>query len=117
MAIIDWDQFNDNFQYYDKGIITEVIDIFINEYDERIRILQKNIDEKDFTSLAFNAHSFKSVIANYMAPKPLELTRKLEEAANKNTEDSIPQIFKELKSATNELLMELKEYLQKLDQK
>jgi len=117
MAIIDWDQFNDNFQYYDKGIITEVIDIFINEYDERIRILQKNIDEKDFTNLAFNAHSFKSVIANYMAPKPLELTRKLEEAANKNTENGIPQIFKELKSTTNELLTELKDYLQKLDQK
>ena len=117
MAIIDWDQFNDNFQYYDKEIIIEVIDIFINEYDERISNLQKNIDDKDFTKLAFNAHSFKSVIANYMAPKPLELTRKLEEAANKSTEDGIPQIFKDLKSTTNELLMELKDYLQKLDQK
>ena len=84
MAVIDWDQFNENFQYYDKEIIKEVIDIFVDEYDNRIRDLQKNIEEKDFINLAFNAHSFKSVISNYMAPKAYELTRKLEELA-KNT--------------------------------
>ena len=97
MAVIEWEQFNDNFQYYDKEIIIEVIEIFVNEYDDRIKNLQENIDEKDFAKLMFNAHSFKSVIANYMAPKALELTRKLEEAANNNAADSIQQIFNDLK--------------------
>ena len=115
MAVIEWEKFNDNFQYYDKGIIIEVIDIFVNEYDDRIRKLQENIDENDFAKLAFNAHSFKSVIANYMAPKALELTRKLEDAANKNADDSIQQIFNDLKIASKELLIELKDYLLKLN--
>ncbi|MCX6239376.1 MAG: Hpt domain-containing protein [Bacteroidia bacterium] len=115
MAIIDWDQFNENFQYYDKEIISEVIYIFVNEYNNRISGLQKNIDEKNYTSLAFNAHSFKSVIGNYMAPKAYELTRKLEELAKNNSEEEINEIFPELKSATRELLFELKNYLQDLE--
>lgn len=115
MAIIDWDKFNENFQYYDKDIIKEVIDIFVNEYDVRISNLQKNIDEKDYTNLAFNAHSFKSVIGNYMAPKAYELTRKLEELAKNNNEEEIIRIFPELKSSTEELLFELKNYLLNLE--
>jgi HPt (histidine-containing phosphotransfer) domain-containing protein len=113
MAIIDWDQFNENFQYYDKEVITEVVNIFVNEYDARISTLQKNINEKDYTNLAFHAHSFKSVIGNYMASKAYELARKLEELANNNSEEEIQNTFTELKSATKELHFELKNYLQK----
>ena len=47
MAAIDWAQFNENFQYYDKEIVKEVINILIDEYDQRIgnlkRILKKKI--------------------------------------------------------------------------
>ena len=115
MAVIDWDQFNENFQYYDKEIIKEVIDIFVDEYDNRISNLQKNIEDKDLNNLAFNAHSLKSVISNYMAPKAYELTRKLEELAKNKSEVEIPQIFAELKITTKELLFELKDYLQKAE--
>jgi HPt (histidine-containing phosphotransfer) domain-containing protein len=113
MAIIDWDQFNENFQYYDKEVIFEVVNIFVNEYEARINTLQKNINEKDYTNLAFNAHSFKSVIGNYMASKPYELARKLEELANNNSEEGILKIFVELKHTTKELRLELMDYLRK----
>ena len=113
MAIIDWDQFNENFQYYDKEVITEVVNIFLNEYDARISTLQKNIDEKDYTNLAFNAHSFKSVIGNYMASKAYEPARKLEELASNNSEEEILKTFLELKLNTKELYFELLDYLQK----
>lgn len=115
MAIIDWDQFNENFQYYDKEIISEVINIFVDEYDNRISILQKNIDEKNYSNLAFNSHSFKSVIGNYMAPPAYELARKLEELAKNNSEEGISEIFIELKRTTKELLIELKDYLLNLE--
>jgi HPt (histidine-containing phosphotransfer) domain-containing protein len=115
MAIIDWDQFNENFQYYDKEVITEVVNIFVNEYEARINTLQKNIDEKDYTNLAFNAHSFKSVIGNYMASKAYEPARKLEELAHNNSEEGIQITFAELKRTTKELHFELKDYLQKSD--
>jgi len=115
MAVIDWDQFNENFQYYDKSIIVEVIDLFFEEYEPRISSLQKNIDEKDFASLAFNAHSLKSVISNYMAPGALELTRKLEELGKSHSTEGLNEVFSELRSTTQELLLELKDYVQKLE--
>ncbi len=115
MAVIDWEQFNDNFQYYDKSIILEVINIFFEEYDDRIATLQKNINENDFASLAFNAHSLKSVIANYMAPSAYECTRKLEELAKNNSGDGIKEVFSQLKSTTQELIHELGDYVQKLE--
>jgi HPt (histidine-containing phosphotransfer) domain-containing protein len=111
MAQIDWKQFNENFQYYDKEIIKEVIDIFVEEYDERISTLNKNIEENDLVNLAFNAHSLKSVISNYMAPYVLELTRSLEDMAKKNQEENIPETFQKLKMVSKELLDELIEYL------
>jgi len=114
MGVIDWNEFNENFQYYDENIIREVIDIFIGEYDERFSKMQINLDEKDFSALAFNAHSLKSVIANYMAPKPFELTHRLEEMAKNNSKEGIVEVFTELKNSSQELVIELKEYLQKL---
>jgi len=111
MAAIDWTQFNENFQYYDKEIIKEVINIFIDEYDQRISNLKKNIEDKDFTNLAFNAHSFKGVIANYMAPKAYQLTLKLEDLAKNNSDEGIDEVFTELMDETQELLLELKTYL------
>ena len=111
MAAIDWAQFNENFQYYDIEIVKEVINIFIDEYDQRIANLKKNIEERDFTNLAFNAHSLKSVIANYMAPRAYELTLTLEDLAKNNSEEGIVKIFTDLKSETEELLSELKNYL------
>jgi len=114
MAVIDWAQFNDNFQYYDKSIIIEVINLFFEEYEPRISTLQKNIDEKDFTSLAFNAHSLKSVISNYMAPSALEITRKLEELGKNQTTEGLNEVFSRLKSITLELLLELKDYVRNL---
>jgi len=111
MAAIDWAQFKENFQYYYKEVIKEVIDIFIGEYDSRISNLKKNIEENDFVNLAFNAHSFKSVIANYMAPKAYDLTRKLEDLAKNNSNEGIDIIFTELMSETKELLLELTNYL------
>ena len=48
MAIIDWEQFNENYQYYDEEIIREIIEDFLTESDERLVNLQKNIKDNDF---------------------------------------------------------------------
>jgi HPt (histidine-containing phosphotransfer) domain-containing protein len=114
MAVIDWEQFNDNFQYYDKEVIREVINIFISEYDSRISNLQKDIEDKDFANLSFHAHSFKGIIGNYMAPEVYELGRKLEESASAKSSVEISELFDKLKSASKELLLELTNYLQNL---
>ena len=112
MPTIEWDQFNDNFQYYDIDTIREVIENFLEESEVRLNNLEKNIAENDFVKLSFNAHSLKSVIGNFMAPRPFELCRKLEELAKQNSKENILEVFSELKKLIYELIAELKEYLQ-----
>ncbi len=113
MATIDWEQFNENFQYYDAETVSEVIENFFEELDERMSILEKNIGDNDMGSLSFNAHSLKSVIGNFMAPRPYELSRRIEELAKQNSAESIPGLFAELKELCYELKGELKTYLEK----
>lgn len=113
MATIDWERFNENFQYYDKEIIRDVIENFFEEYEERLSTIEKNIADNDLKQLSFNAHSMKSVIGNFMAPVPHELCRRIEEQAKQNSGEGIPELFAELKRLTYEMSDELKEYLQK----
>ena len=112
MAIIDWEQFNENFQYYDKETVSEVIGNFIEELDERMITLAKNIAEGDMTSLSFNAHSLKSVIGNFMAPRPYELSRRIEELAKQGSVAEIPELYTELKELSYGLKGELAAYLE-----
>lgn len=106
--MIDRAKFNENFQYFDNEIVVEIIDIFISEYDDRFRNLKKNIDEKDFTQLKFNAHSLKGVIANFMDPVSIEQSRMLDEMAKNKTEDGLSELFNHLEKSASNLLQELK---------
>jgi len=111
MATIDWEQFNENFQYYDKETVSEVIENFFEELDDRMNALAKNIGEGDMTSLSFNAHSLKSVIGNFMAPRPYELSRNIEVLAKEGSMTTIPALYAELKELCYELKGELSAYL------
>ena len=113
MATIDWEQFNENFQYYDSETIREVIGNFFDEYEERLSTIEKNIADQDFIQLSFHAHSLKSVIGNFMAPVPYELCRKIEELAKQNSAIGISELFSELKKEILGLHADLAEYLQK----
>ncbi|MFZ4563487.1 MAG: Hpt domain-containing protein [Bacteroidales bacterium] len=105
--MIDRQKFNDNFQYFDKEIIVEIIDIFFSEYDERFEKLQKNVNERDFTQLKFNAHSLKGVIANFMDPVTIELSRKLDEVAKNKEEAGLDKLYEEIQKSASNLKDEL----------
>lgn len=105
--MIDRVKFNENFQYFEKEVIIEIIDIFASEYQERFTNLDKNMKERDFEKLKFNTHSLKGVVANFMDPVTIELTRKLDEAAKLKTEAGLDEIYSNLKNSCNSLLGEL----------
>ena len=112
--MIDRQKFNDNFQYFDKEIIIEIIDIFFSEYEERYKNLQQNIQDKDFTKLKFNAHSLKGVIANFLDPVSIEHSRKLDEMARNMQEAGIDQLFADLKKSSADLVKELEQLKKEL---
>ncbi|MEI6886025.1 MAG: Hpt domain-containing protein [Bacteroidota bacterium] len=106
--MIDRQKLNQNFQYFDKETIIEIIDIFFSEYPERVEKLQKSINEKDFASLKFNAHSIKGVVANFQDPLTIELSRKLDEMAKTQQSAGLQTIFDDLNNACLKLIEELK---------
>jgi HPt (histidine-containing phosphotransfer) domain-containing protein len=112
--MIDRQRFNDNFQYFDKEIIIEIIDIFFSEHDERFTKLERNVLDRDFHQLKFNAHSLKGVIANFMDPVTIDLSRRLDEASKSKDETGLDQLFDDLKKSTGKLMVELQQIKQEL---
>lgn len=57
--------FKERFSYFDKEIVVEIIDIFIEEYDERIKKITQVIQDQNADELKKTIHAFKGVIANF----------------------------------------------------
>jgi len=105
--MIDRKKFNETFVYLDKEIMVEIIDIFLGEYPDRFSALQKNIREQDFKGLKFNAHSLKGVIANFMDPVTIDLSRQLDEKAKNEDGTGLQELYDNLKRQTDLLVQEL----------
>lgn len=105
--MIDSEKFKENFVYLDKEVVIEIIDIFLSEYEERLVNIQKNISEKDFAGLKFNAHSLKGVIANFMDPSTIELSRALDEKAKQEEVEGLQELYENLKKETEILVSDL----------
>ncbi len=107
--LIDKEEFRENFKPFDKEIVVEIIDIFIQEWPERRDEIRKNIDERDFDSLRFSAHSLKGVVANFIADSPKNLAKTLEDNAKANVGDDNMGVFLQLQEEVNQLVIELQE--------
>ena len=105
--MIDRGKFKENFVYLDKEVVIEIIDIFLDEYEGRLIKIQNNISVQDFAGLKFDAHSLKGVIANFMDPPTIELSRSLDEKAKHEDSTGLQELFNDLKSATESLVVEL----------
>ncbi len=107
--MIDQEKFKENFVYLDKEVVVEIIDIFLNEFDERFSNLLENINNQDFDGLRFNAHSLKGVIANFMDPVTIELSTTLDEKAKNADNTGLEELYTELKKGSESLAEELRE--------
>ena len=109
MGLIDKTQFKATFDYFDKEIVGEIIDIFVKEYPDRIKAISVSIESSNYDDIKFNSHSIKGVIANFVAPDVEQQARQLEMmGAEKNTE-GIDSLFAEFKESSAALVEELKE--------
>ena len=105
--MIDRQKLNDTFQYYDKDVIINIIDLFEKELPGRLKIIEKNILAQDFESLIFNVHSLKSIAGSFMDYQFSELAGTIENQANLKNHHEIQELFERLKSSSNDLLAEL----------
>ncbi len=108
MKVIDETSFMETFQYFDKSIVVEIIDIFIDEYPRRMSDLKNDIDKKDFQKLKFDAHSMKGVIANFFAAQPQKHAKDLEMKGVESDPSNLDEIYHNLTLAGADLLEDLK---------
>jgi HPt (histidine-containing phosphotransfer) domain-containing protein len=109
MKLVNPDSFNETFQYFDKEIVVEIIDIFINEYPERMANIERAIHDQNHSDLKFHAHSIKGVIANFMVADVQELAKKLEIAGSEQNLSGVDKLFGEFKEQCKYLVDDLKE--------
>ncbi len=109
MGVINKEQFNETFQYFDSEIVVEIIDIFLNEYSERIEALTASINAVDYDNLKFNSHSIKGVIANFVAPEVEQQAKELEIMGSEKNMDGVDELFAAFKISSASLVDELRE--------
>lgn len=63
--MINEKKFTDTYVHFDPETVVEIIDIFLEEYDERIEKISRQLKNRDFEELKKSAHAFKGVIANF----------------------------------------------------
>jgi HPt (histidine-containing phosphotransfer) domain-containing protein len=107
--MVDRKEFDETFQYYDRETVLEIIDIFEKELPGRLSAIRKNIIDEDFSTLAFNVHSLKGVIALFLAAEPTGIASKLEEQAIARNSESLLLLYTSLATSTEMLMVELNE--------
>jgi HPt (histidine-containing phosphotransfer) domain-containing protein len=107
--LIDKDKFRENFEFFDKEIVLDIINMFIDEYPERMQKIKQNIDDKDFENLKFNAHSLKGVIANFVADDATAVAKALENKGKNQDPEGIDELYQTLVEKTGQVVEELKE--------
>jgi len=106
--MIDRATFTANYEIFDKEIVKEIIDIYIQEYPDRMTNLQKNIEEKDLENLYKNAHSLKGVTANFFDKETEDIARQLESKGKNEDDSGLEDLFQQLKVTSEKLVEELK---------
>lgn len=109
MQVIDRQLFTDTFQYFDKEIIVEIIDIFLNEYQERLNTIKTSIESLDHQNIKFHAHSMKGVVANFAAPSLQAVAKDIEEKGTQGKSDNLEEDYAKMEELTLVLVAELQE--------
>jgi len=109
MKVINKAAFIDTFQYFDKPIVLEIIDIFLNESESRINAIRSDIESGNLNALKFDAHSFKGVVANFMAEETMSLARELEHRGAEGKNEGLNELLALLEKSTEYLVADLKE--------
>ena len=107
--IIDKDQFRENFEFFDKEIVLDIINMFVDEYPERMQKIKQNIDDKDFDNLKFNAHSLKGVVSNFVAEGARAAAKRLEDKGANKDESDLDALYADLQQKTQQVIDELNE--------
>jgi len=106
---INQELLRETFDIYDKETIIEIINIFFEEYPERIEALNEATSNKDSEKLRTTAHGLKGVISHFHAEEARGLAKQLEEKGMEGDFEDVEDIKTKLFEQMDEMIVELKE--------
>jgi HPt (histidine-containing phosphotransfer) domain-containing protein len=106
--MIDRAAFDELYGNFDKEVVVDIIDIFINEYAGRMQAIEDAIVNADFDALNKRCHSLKGVVSNFYDEDTRSLAYALEQKGKLCDGSDLMAIYLKLKPATESLLIELK---------
>ena len=107
--IIDRATFDQQYGDFDKEILIDILDTFLNDCPSRMAEIDKSIREKNHKSLEFSAHKLKGAISVFTITKPYEISQEIVDKARKKDGSGLDKLYVELKTNVEELVNEIKE--------
>jgi HPt (histidine-containing phosphotransfer) domain-containing protein len=108
--MIDWNNFNNYLQSYDKDLVLKLIDMFIRDYPDNMRAMKEIVEKRDFARLDSLAHNLKSNCGLFGGIEAAELALKLEMMGKEIADYNMDVVYERFVSASEELVQELKLY-------
>ncbi len=112
--MINWENFHDFFQHFDKELIFDMINLLEEDYETSLAEIKSNIEKNDSKELVRKACWLKGMIATFYDPETVEFAYNLQNMGQTNLMADAPEEFERLKSAMESLMNELKHYKKKL---
>lgn len=82
----------------DAEVEQELLRIFVEQTDEKIRALDRGVASKDYVQVGEEAHSLKGASANVGADRLRELAASLEAGMKNSEHDRAAELLKEVKA-------------------
>ena len=126
-SMIDREQFKERYRDFDKDLVLDILDLFINDYNEKISRLSKDLSGHQPEALKSDAHALKGIIGNIDTSSPAfeyitqleDLAQQLIEAIPNDKEmtpetekakyDEMMKLFMLFKNTSHQLLNDAKE--------
>ena len=99
--------FRESFRYYDREVVIEIIDLFLETYKPLVNELRKSISEGDIDKVIMHAHSLKGLAGTFLEPVARNVAASLEEKARNNEFAEIPALFSGLELSIEEMAGDL----------
>jgi HPt (histidine-containing phosphotransfer) domain-containing protein len=106
--MIDRSEFNEQFKYYDREVVAEIIDLFLGSYEEQLLELCTHLAGGRLDLVNMHAHTLKGLAATFVAPDAKVLASQVEEQAGRAEDAGLSELITQLESAVHDMAGELK---------
>ena len=107
--MIDQQEFNNLFHYFDKKMIIEIIDLFVDQQPEIVGLLEQSFVDNDLVLMRFWAHKFRSPCEQFFDPVSSKHAKLMEEAADRKIIEVVDSLIHDYPDSLRKMRKELDE--------